>query len=254
MYLPEAFAERDPTRLARFIADFPLGLLVTPRRAGAAAGAEPQAMPEANAHLEVDANLLPFEHLPPSTDRPATDSPETDAGVLRAHVARANPLWRACDGASVLVVFHGPQAYVSPGWYPGKAEHGKVVPTWNYTMVQARGTLRVRDDVDWLRAQVTRLTAIHEASFAAPWAPDDAPAEYVDALLRAVVGIEIQLHSLVGKWKLSQNRMPADQRGVAEAMHARAQVTRGDVARGDVPQGDVANPFAWLAAAMASDG
>lgn len=223
MYLPEAFAERDPSRLARFMAEFPLGLLVTPRRPGSAA---PQ---DGNPGLDVDANLLPFEYQRPEGG-PA-------AGVLLAHVARANPLWQHCDGAAVLVTFQGPHAYVSPGWYPGKREHGKVVPTWNYTMVQARGTLHVRDDVDWLRAQVTRLTARHEAPFAPPWLPDDAPAGFVDALLRAVVGIEIHLHSLAGKWKLSQNRTPADQRGVAEAMRTRAR-------------GDDASPFAWLARTM----
>jgi transcriptional regulator len=118
----------------------------------------------------------------------------------------------------VLAVFHGPQAYVSPNWYPSKREHGKVVPTWNYTMVQARGTLRAVDDAPWVQALVTQLTDRHESTQAAAWAVSDAPDDYIQQMLRAIVGIEIELTSLVGKWKVTQNRSLADRLGVAAGL------------------------------------
>jgi predicted FMN-binding regulatory protein PaiB len=112
--------------------------------------------------------------------------PDGGPGILRAHVARANPLWReARSDIEALVIFQGPQAYISPGWYASKTEHGKVVPTWNYVMVQARGTLRAIDDADWLRAFVTRLTTRHEAVQTRPWAVTDAPADYIDVTFTA---------------------------------------------------------------------
>lgn len=116
-------------------------------------------------------------------------------------------------------MFQGPQAYISPSFYPSKAEHGKVVPTWNYVMVQARGRLRAIDDAAWLRAFVTRLTEQHEAPRAAPWAVSDAPDDYIASMLRAIVGIEIELTALTGKWKVSQNRTAADRAGVARGLH-----------------------------------
>lgn len=208
MYLPEAFAARDPVELAGFIARFPLGLLV-------ASAPMNEAAPGQSGVAGPSAHLVPFDYLPP-----AHADAEGGGGLLRAHVARANPVWREAAGTQVLVVFQGPQAYVSPSSYPGKAEHGKVVPTWNYAMVQARGALRVVDDAAWLRAQVTQLTATHEASRPVAWSPDDAPQDYIEALLRAIVGIEIRVSSLVGKWKLSQNRPLEDRRGVLEALRA----------------------------------
>ena len=211
MYLPEAFAERDPARLAGFLAEFPLGLLV------ASALASDGSPGQAHA-AGPSAHLVPFEYLPP-----AHADAQGGGGLLRAHVARANPVWREAAGTQVLVVFQGPQAYVSPSAYPGKAAHGKVVPTWNYAMVQARGALRVVDDAAWLRAQVAALTAKHEASRPVPWSPDDAPQDYIDALLRAIVGIEIAVTALVGKWKLGQNRPVEDQRGVLEALRSGAR-------------------------------
>ena len=155
MYLPAHFAESRPQVLRDFIAAHPLGLLVTQNRTGG-----------------IDANSVPF-----FLDADDDASP----GVLRAHVARANPLWKeARDDVDALVVFQGPHGYVSPAWYPSKAEHGKVVPTWNYVMVQARGRLRAVDDKAWLRAFVTRLTDHHEGGRAAPWAVTDAPADFID--------------------------------------------------------------------------
>ena len=140
--------------------------------------------------------------------------------MLRGHVARANPLWRtARSDVDSLVVFQGPQGYVSPAWYPSKAEHGKVVPTWNYVMVQARGTLRAIDDAAWLRAlRHAPDRAPRGARGAAPWAVTDAPADYVETMLRAIVGIEITLTSLTGKWKVSQNRPAADRAGVVAGL------------------------------------
>jgi transcriptional regulator len=193
MYLPPHFAESRPEVLRDFIASHPLGLLVTQNRAGG-----------------IDANSVPF-----FLDVADDGTP----GVLRAHVARANPLWKEARGdLDALVVFQGPHGYVSPSWYPSKAEHGKVVPTWNYVMVQARGRLRAIDDKAWLRAFVTRLTDRHEGGRAAPWAVTDAPADFIEATLGAIVGIEIALSSLVGKWKVSQNRAAADRAGVVDGL------------------------------------
>ena len=139
-------------------------------------------------------------------------------GTLRGHVARANPVWREAAGAQVLAAFQGPQAYITPSWYPSKAASAKVVPTWNYAVVHARGTLRVTEDAAWLRALVGRLTDVHEASRAHRWQVDDAPADYIEQMLRAIVGIEIEITSLQGKWKVSQNRSAADRAGVAAGL------------------------------------
>ncbi len=200
MYLPAHFAESRPEVLQRLVLEHPFGLLVTQDANG------------------VTANSVPFF---------LDADPASGPGVLRAHVARINPVWReARTDVDSLVVFQGAQAYVSPVWYPSKAEHGKVVPTWNYIMVQARGAARFIENRDWLHAFVTRLTDAHEAGrvaraggdAAAPWAVSDAPADYVESMLRAIVGVEIVLSSLVGKWKVSQNRSAADRAGVARGL------------------------------------
>jgi transcriptional regulator len=189
MYLPRHFEQNDPAVLAAAMHDHPLATLVIAAPAGPTA------------------DLIPLEYDP----QPGPH------GTLRGHVARANPLWRHA-GAAALAVFHGPQAYVSPNWYPSKRKHGKAVPTWNYTMVQARGTLRSVDEAPWLRALVGRLTERHESTQPAPWAVGDAPDDYLQQMLGAIVGIEITLTSLVGKWKVSQNRDAADRDGVAAAL------------------------------------
>jgi transcriptional regulator len=140
-------------------------------------------------------------------------------GVLRGHVARANPVWRAQPGTGeALAIFLGPHAYVSPNWYPSKAQTGKAVPTWNYITVHARGTINWVQDADWLRAHVTALSATHESGRENPWAVGDAPASYVDGLLRAIVGFELTISKLEGKWKLNQNRDAADRAGVREGL------------------------------------
>ena len=141
------------------------------------------------------------------------------AGTLQGHVARNNPHWRAAAGAS-LVIAHGPDAYVSPSWYPAKAEHGRVVPTWNYVTAHLYGQLVVHDDVDWVRSLVSRLTTRHEAGRAEPWSMSDGPADYMEGQLRAIVGVELVIQRIEAKSKLSQNRSTADQDGVRAALVA----------------------------------
>jgi transcriptional regulator len=193
MYLPSHFEETRPEVLHALLRTHPLGLLVTQDPAG-----------------EMSANPVPFV---------LDADPRGGPGILRAHVARANPLWHEARGdRDSLVVFQGEDAYISPSFYASKALHGKVVPTWNYIAVQARGRLRAIEDAAWLHAFVTRLTDRHEAPRAQPWAVTDAPADYVNTMLRAIVGIEIVLTSLTGKWKVSQNRSAADREGVARGL------------------------------------
>ena len=194
MYLPKHFEAPDAQAIAMLLAAYPLATV-----AWQAAGG------------------LTAEHLPLLWERGAGDG---EHGTLRGHVARANPVWREAAGAEVLAVFQGPQAYVTPSWYPSKAATAKVVPTWNYAVVHARGALRITEDAAWLRALVGRLTDTHEAARAQRWQVDDAPADYIEQLLRAIVGIEIELTSLQGKWKVSQNRSAADRAGVAAGLES----------------------------------
>ncbi|HVV95189.1 MAG TPA: FMN-binding negative transcriptional regulator [Hyphomicrobiales bacterium] len=159
---------------------------------------------------------LEASHLPWLIDRAAGPF-----GTLRAHLARANRHWRRiADGADALVIFGGPNAYVSPSWYPSKAEHGRVVPTWNYIVVHVRGRARIVEDRAWLRDFLPALTARHEAGRPAPWAVSDAPADYVEDMMGAIVGIEVPITAIEGKWKLSQNRPVADRRGTAAGLAA----------------------------------
>ena len=139
-------------------------------------------------------------------------------GTLQAHMARGNAQWQGLDGQKVLTVFQGPQAYVSPSFYATKRETGKVVPTWNYAMVQARGVARLRTDPAWLDAQIAALTSLHEGRRAPSWAVSDAPRTFIESQLRGIVGIEIEIETIEGKWKVSQNRPQADRRGVAEGL------------------------------------
>ena len=195
MYLPSHFVPASAGWMVDLIDQEPLGLLVHPQAADGPL-----------------ADLIPFLYV-------RGDSAQRPHGSLQAHVARANPVWREADGASVLVVFQGPRAYVSPAWYPAKATTGRVVPTYNYVMVQARGVMRVHDDAAWVRDQVDRLTTRMEAGQAQPWSVDDAPADYTALMLKAIVGIEVVLQQpLAGKWKVSQNRPAEDRQGVADGL------------------------------------
>ncbi|MEN9543984.1 MAG: hypothetical protein RLZZ598_817 [Pseudomonadota bacterium] len=144
-------------------------------------------------------------------------------GVLTGHVARANPLWQTPLQGQALAVFQGPQAYISPSAYPSKAEHGKVVPTWNYAVVHVHGRLRFFDDGDELRALVSRLTHLHEAARPQPWQVSDAPADYIATMLRAIIGFELGIERIEGKWKVSQNRSAADALGAAAMLDATGQ-------------------------------
>jgi transcriptional regulator len=191
MYLPKHFEQHDREQLIALMRERPLATLITITPDG------------------TSADLIPLEYI----------ADEGEHGTLRGHVARANPLWQRA-GTIALAVFTGPEAYISPGWYASKQEHGKVVPTWNYTMVQARGELRAVEDAQWLHALVNRLTNHHESTQATPWHVSDAPDDYVQQMLRAIVGIEIALTSLIGKWKISQNRSAADREGTAQGLAA----------------------------------
>lgn len=194
MYAPKHFEEPRVEVMHQLIRDQPLGTLVT-------VGADGP-----------DANLIPLLLL-------VTE--ESPLGVLQGHVARANPLWKEhSEEMPVLVVFHGAESYITPSWYATKKESGRVVPTWNYTVVHARGTMRIMDDPTWLRAQVEALTQAQEADFERPWTVDDAPAEYVEKLLKAIVGIEITITSLQGKWKVSQNQPEQNRAGVVQGLEA----------------------------------
>ncbi|MBE0547058.1 MAG: FMN-binding negative transcriptional regulator [Rubrivivax sp.] len=196
MYLPPHFEQHDPAALHALMREHPLAALVSSGPGG-----------------------LTADHVPLQFDPAAGEY-----GTLLGHVARANPLWRVAAGTPVLALFSGPQAYVSPSWYPSKAAAHKVVPTWNYAVVHAHGVLEAVDDAPWLRALVGRLTDHHEAPRPAPWSVDDAPADYIQQMLRAIVGIRIPVTRLVGKWKVSQNRSQADRLGVAAGLAAGADV------------------------------
>ncbi|WP_138756708.1 FMN-binding negative transcriptional regulator [Modestobacter altitudinis] len=141
------------------------------------------------------------------------------ANTLTGHLARNNPQWRDTVG-EVLVIVRGPDAYVSPSWYASKAEHGRVVPTWDYVLAHVHGELVLHSDADWLAAHVTRLTAAHEAGRTEPWAVTDAPARFVTGQLRAIVGVEVRIGRVEAKWKLSQNRPAADVDGVVAGLTA----------------------------------
>lgn len=156
---------------------------------------------------------------------------EGEFGTLYGHFARANPQWRdLAAGSEALVVFSGPDAYVHPGWYPSKAEHAKVVPTWNYIAVHAWGRAEVFDDAERLLNLVSRLSQRHEAAQARPWSVDDAPADYLQAMLRAIVGFALPIRRIEGQWKLSQNRTPADRAGVREGLQASTEARERELA------------------------
>lgn len=207
MYLPAHFAESRPEVLHALMREHPFATLVTQGADG-----------------------LTADHLPLHL------APEIGVfGALQGHVARANPLWQAAAGSEVLAIFNGPQAYVTPSWYATKREHGKAVPTWNYVVVHARGRLRAIDDAAWLSQQLEALVARHEEGFAEPWRIGEAPPDYIDKMLTAIVGIEIVITSLAGKWKTSQNQPAANRAGVVAGL--RGQGTDDALAMADLVAG-----------------
>ncbi|MFC5511997.1 FMN-binding negative transcriptional regulator [Massilia jejuensis] len=201
MYVPPHFDETQTDVLHELIKQYPLGMLVTHGPGG------------------LDANHIPFEF----------DPRQGAMGRLIAHVARANPVWQdVADGDEVLVVFRAGDAYISPNWYPSKHETHAQVPTWNYRVVHAYGRIAIRDDERSVRAVVGRLTRTHEASQPVPWKMTDSSPEFIDGLLKAIVGVEIDVTRLVGKLKLSQNKELRDAQGVAEALKNRGNAVIGN--------------------------
>lgn len=193
MYEPQHFKIEDRDELFAVIRANPLGLLIS----GGAGG--------------VMANPIPF----------IVEKDAEGRDVLRAHLARPNPQWRAlAEGAEALVVFQGGDHYVTPSWYATKRETGKVVPTWNYVHIQVRGRASVHDNAAFIREQIEALTGQQEGARAAPWAVDDAPEPFIAAQMRGIVGIEIAIESIAGKFKLSQNRQMSDREGVVEGLAA----------------------------------
>ena len=202
MYVPNHFQVDDIDQLQQYIRDYGFGMLVVADADG------------------IEANHVPF-YLRVKEDG--------CLGYLQCHVARSNPVWqRLQESARVLAVFQGPDAYISPSWYPTKAETGRVVPTWNYLAVHAEGSARVIQDSTWLRHHLNQLTDQHESEMNKPWSVDDAPADFTEQLVQAIVGVEIKIESLTGKLKASQNQPERNRAGVkaglesTEKTHVRA--------------------------------
>ncbi|CAM2187347.1 FMN-binding negative transcriptional regulator [Burkholderia orbicola] len=201
MYVPADFNEPNPDALRELIVQHPFGSLITHGKSG------------------LDANHIPFELMPG----------DGGLGELHAHVARANPVWQdLADGDEVLVIFRAGDAYISPNWYPSKHVAHRQVPTWNYRVVHAHGRITVRDDEKFVRGVVARLTRTHEASQPVPWKMGDAPPDYIDTMLQAIVGLQIEITRLVGKRKLGQNKAEADIRGAGEALVADGKLAIGE--------------------------
>lgn len=193
MHIQQKFSETNLDKLHALIRSHPLGTFVVSGPDG----------------LEV--NHMPF-HL---------DATAGGNGVLRAHIPIGNPLWQQMlDAREAVVIFQGAETYITPSWYPTKHQHGQAVPTWNYAVVHAYGRPAFIQDKSWLLAHVTALTTQHEASMALPWQVTDAPADYIDGMLTKIVGVEIPVTKLLGKWKVSQNRPMADRLGVVAGLNS----------------------------------
>ncbi|MCB1447934.1 MAG: FMN-binding negative transcriptional regulator [Rhizobiaceae bacterium] len=205
MYQPPLFREERLDVLHGLMRTHPFGLIVS---------VGPDGEPVANA--------IPL----------LLDAGAGEKGTLRGHLARGNPHWKLlAEAGKALVVFQGPYSYVTPSWYATKKETGKVVPTWNYVIVQARGMVKIHEDSGWLRAHVGELSDAHEAGRTDPWAVSDAPAGFIDSQLRGIVGLEIGIASLEGKWKVSQNRPVPDRIGVVEGLAADTGEGNAEMAR-----------------------
>ena len=205
MYVPTHFDESRTEVLHDLIRQHPFGILVTHGTSG------------------LDANHIPFELL----------TAQGEMGTLHAHVARANPVWQdLANGGDVMVVFRATDAYVSPNWYPSKHEFHKQVPTWNYMVAHAHGRVTIRDDERFVRGVIARLTRTHEASQETPWKMGDSSREYIDSMLKAIVGLEIEITRLVGKSKLSQNKEVRDIRRAGQMLQAQGDHAIGDAMLG----------------------
>lgn len=201
MYVPAHFEESRTEVLHDLIKQHPFGMLVTHGASG------------------LDVNHIPFE----------LNSQHGELGMLTAHVARANPVWQdVSNGDEVLVVFRAGDAYISPNWYPSKHESHKQVPSWNYMVAHAYGSITIRDDERFVRGMVGRLTRTHEAAQPKPWKMGDSPKEFIDAMLKAIVGMEIEITRIVGKSKLSQNKEARDIRSAGETLKAQGNHSIGD--------------------------
>ena len=191
MYIPRDFEETRVAVLREFVREHPFCTLVTAGSGG-----------------------LIASHIPMGLEAEGDES-----GVLKGHVSRANPQWKTFDPeVEALAIFSGPEHYISPSWYAEKAATGKVVPTWNYAVVHVYGRLKTVDDAEWLRRHVEALTAIHEAEMREPWSVTDAPEDYLSAMVRGIVGMELAVTRIEGKWKASQNRSESDRRGVLRGL------------------------------------
>jgi transcriptional regulator len=191
MYVPSAFRQSSEDELFGLVEHYPFATLVAITASGLLANHQPMVL-----HRD-----------------------EGSQGLLRGHLARGNALVDdALEGADVLAIFQGPSAYISPSWYPSKAEHGKVVPTWNFAAVHCQAVLRFQSDSDWLLTHLSSLTQMHEQGLPEPWSVDDAPAHFIDTMMRGIVGIELELKHVEGKWKLGQNRADADRVNVERVL------------------------------------
>ncbi|WP_347985940.1 FMN-binding negative transcriptional regulator [Methylomonas sp. AM2-LC] len=209
MYRPAQFDQQNIELMHNLIRSRPLATLVTIDSDGINAN-----------HIPLHLSALPAPY-----------------GTLQGHVARSNSLWQdfAAD-TEVLAIFHGPESYISPSWYATKKETGKVVPTWNYVVVHAYGTLRIIDDAAWIRQQLQALTNEQETDFADPWTLDDAPADFTEKLIGSIIGIEMVITRLAGKWKISQNQPLKNQLGVIQGLNSRQQTEMATLVSSGIDQ------------------
>ena len=202
MYTPPAFREDRLDTLQALIAAYPLATLITAGTDG------------------LNANLIPFTI---ATER-------GEKGTLRAHMAKANDQINALrESSESLVIFQGPESYITPSWYASKAEHGKVVPTWNYVVVQAWGRPHLIDSAEWLRVQIDELTRTQEQTRNEPWHVADAPPSFIESQVKGIIGLEIPISRIEGKWKVSQNRPEADRRSVVTGLRDEGSPTMADL-------------------------
>jgi transcriptional regulator len=194
MYIPHAYEEKRIPVMQEFIDSQPFASLIT-----------------------MGASGLFASHIPMVLEQDGSEF-----GVLKAHISRANTQWRDIDSSvDALAIFSGPEQYITPSWYPGKHEDGKVVPTWNYAVVHAYGPILLHEDASWLLAHLESLTNIHEATNERPWKVSDAPSDFIQSQVRGIIGIELPIRRLEGKWKVSQNRNERDRLGVSEGLAKR---------------------------------